>query len=103
MSPNASRTMLFFLAAIITVLACAIPASSQPRRDLEHCSGSVHVKNFGTATRIRVHNVGCNHAKRAIKGPATEYGYNCPMGEPHKGGTLVRCYKGIRYIKFLLR
>ena len=102
MNGHVSSLILAICLVVATVLAVAVPAGGQPRRDLQHCSGSVHVKHFGTATRIRVHNVGCNHAKRAIKGPATKYGYNCPMGEPHKGGTLVRCYKGSKYIKFLL-
>jgi hypothetical protein len=93
--------------AVASLLAATVPGSAATEPALvakkaKKCKGSVNLPGFGVAKKIRVRNISCANGKAVIRDPVGK-GFDCPTGGPGAhGGTVKRCYKGHKQVKFLI-
>lgn len=103
------RKTLIAAAGAVALCLAAVPASGAAddpdvlAKGAKKCSGSVDLPPpFGVAKKIRVRNISCANGKAVVRDPVSK-GFDCPVGGPGAhGGTVKRCYKGHKQVKFLI-
>ena len=96
------------LVALVVLLTVAVSGSGSadaPAKKAKKCKGSVSLPppfQGSVAKKIRVRNFSCANGKAVIRDPVGK-GFDCPTGGPGAhGGTVKRCYKGHKQVKFLI-